>query len=113
MSEHVFDAKNKIAGRLASQVAKLLIGKDQVSFESNKVAAVKAKVINITELKFTGKKMDQKKYYRHSGYLGNLRTSNLKTVWQKDPKKVFQQIVSGMLPKNKLRSLRLKNLIIE
>lgn len=113
MSEHVFDAKNKIAGRLASNVASILIGKDKASFRANQVAAVKVIIKNIADLKFTGKKLDQKKYYRHSGYLGNLRETTLKTAWQKNPKWVFKQMVSGMLPKNKLRTIRLKNLIIE
>lgn len=113
MSEHVFNAQNKVAGRLASEVAKILIGKNQTNFKPNQTAQVKVIVTNINGLKFTGKKMEQKTYYRHSGYLGNLREIKLKTAWQKNPKQTFRQIVSGMLPKNKLRSLRLKNLIIE
>lgn len=113
MSEHLIDVKNKIAGRVAAKVASLLIGKDQASFQANQVAAVKVIIKNIADLKFTGKKLEQKKYYRHSGYLGNLRETTLKTAWQKNPKWVFKQMVSGMLPKNKLRTIRLKNLIIE
>jgi len=109
---HEIDAKNKILGRLATQIALLLRGKNEPSFDSSKFSDNKVTVFNSDKLKFTGKKFLQKKYYSHSGYLGNLKEKNLKSAMEKDSRFVLRNAVSGMLPKNRLRKKFLKNLTV-
>ncbi len=108
--KHIIDATDKILGRLATKIAILLRGKHRPDFAPNKDAGDFVVIENITELKVTGKKMEQKKYFRHSGYLGSLKEIPLKVLFKKDPAQVLKKAVFGMLPKNKLRAKMIKRL---
>lgn len=111
---HILDAKNKSLGRLASEVAVLLRGKNKASFAPYLLSALKVKVINIGAIKISEKKANQKTYRRYSGYPGGLKITPLKSVLEKKgPAYVLRKAVEGMLPKNKLRAKMIKNLIIE
>jgi len=110
---HIIDATDKILGRLAVEIAVLLRGKHKPDFAPNKDMGDIVVVKNIENLKFDEKKMEQKKYYRHSGYLGGIKEISLKDLFKKDPEKVLKKAVFGMLPKNKLRPLMIKRLKIE
>ena len=105
------NADGETLGRLATKIAIILRGKDKPSFRPNLLCGDKVVVNNIGKLKVTGKKT--KIYYRHSGYLGNLKSRTLKDLLKKNPAEVLSKAVYGMLPKNKLRKEWLKNLLIE
>ncbi len=107
---HTIDATNKVLGRLASEIAILLRGKNKPGFAPYKDIGDFVVIKNIEKLKFTGKKIDQKKYYRHSGYLGGLREIPLKKLFKEKPAEVLRKAVWGMLPKNKLRAKMIKRL---
>jgi len=98
----LIDAEGKILGRLASKISILLRGKKKpqyVDFLDNGDFVV---VINAEKVKTTGRKMDQKKYYSHSGYPGKLKEKTLKELTEKKPEEVIRKAVWGMIPKNKL-----------
>lgn len=110
---HKIDATNRVAGRLASEVARLLIGKHKATFMPNLDQGDFVEVNNTTKLVFTGKKLQRTMKHHHSGHQGGLKSQNLKTLFEKDPVKLFKQMVSRMLPKNSHRPLRLKRLIVK
>ncbi len=105
------DAKNKKLGRLASEIAKILMGKDEPDFAPNKVADVEVEVSNVDELDISSKKLEQETHERYSGYPGGRKVLSWKEVAErKGYKALLFEAVKGMLPKNKLQSKRLKNL---
>ena len=108
---HQFDAAGKIAGRLASQVAVLLMGKHKATYSPHLDLGDIVEVSNINKLKFSGKKLEQKNYYFPSGYPGGIRKVTLKKFLNEKPEKLFFLMVKRMLPNNKLRTPRLKRLI--
>lgn len=110
---HNIDAAGKIAGRLASQVAKILQGKHSVHYAANVDNGDIVEIVNIKQIKFTGNKLRDKMYYRHSQYPGNLKSESLRDMLAKDPGRTFHKIVYNMLPKNRLRAKMLKRLIIK
>lgn len=110
---HYLDAEKMSAGRLASLTANLLIGKQKPNWQPQLDIGDFVEIKNVEKLKFTGKKIKQKLYYRASGYLGGLKSEKLEDLIKKDPAKLFRKIVYNMLPKNKLRTPRLKRLIIK
>ena len=107
---HTIDATNKVLGRLASEVAQLIRGKHKVDFAPYKDIGDSVIVKNADKIRLTGKKMEKKKYFRHTGYLGGLKETPLKKVFKEDPASVLRKAVFGMLPKNKLRSKQIKRL---
>ncbi len=107
---HTIDAKGRVLGRLAVEIALLLRGKNKPDFAPNKDDGGFVIVKNVEKMGFTGKKLDQKMYYRHSGYLGSLKETPLKKLFAKDPQEVLKIAVFGMLPKNKLRAQQIKRL---
>lgn len=107
--EITIDAKNKSVGRVASEVSKLIQGKDLPEYVPNRMSDVKVSVINLSKVRFTGKKLTGKIYYRHTGYIGHLKKESLKEVFQKKPTEAFRRALRGMLPKNKFRDRWLKN----
>ena len=109
---HLFDAKEQILGRLAVQIAKLLIGKNKPYFVTNLDCGDHIVVINAAEVATTGRKLTNKIYYRHSGYPGGFRKSTLEEEMAKNPAEVIYRAVSGMLPQNKLKDKRLARLKI-
>ena len=104
------DAANKILGRLATEVAVLLRGKNETGFAANKLSGNKVIVYNTAKMVFTGKKMEDKKYHTHSGYPGGVKTIKLKDLIKKNPSEPLKRAVYNMLPKNKLRDKFIKNL---
>ena len=104
------DASGKILGRLAIEVAIILRGKNQTDFLPYKLSNNKVMVSNTAKLVVTGKKLEDKEYIRHSGYLGGIKSIKLKDVFKKNPNDAFKKAVYRMLPKNKLRDKMIKNL---
>ena len=110
---HTIDATDRVLGRLAVEIAILLRGKNRPDFAPNKDAGDIVSVKNVGKLKFTGKKMEQKIYYHHSGFLGGLKEKPLRKLFEENPSEVLRVAVFGMLPKNKLRSIMIKRLKFE
>lgn len=104
------DLNNKVLGRVATETANILRGKDKIDFCKNRISGEKVLAYNSDGLVFTGKKLQEKKYYHHSGYIGHLKTTSLKDLFKKDSRQVFKLAVKGMLPKNRLQKEWLKNL---
>jgi large subunit ribosomal protein L13 len=105
------DAENKSLGRLAVEVAVLLRGKNKPDFVPYKDVGDTVVVKNADKMKFTGNKLENKNYFRYTGYLGNLKKATLKEVLiKKGPKEVLRNAVMGMLCKNKLRAKQIKRL---
>ncbi|HLC49359.1 MAG TPA: 50S ribosomal protein L13 [Candidatus Andersenbacteria bacterium] len=109
---HVIDAKSGTLGRLATKVASLLLAKHRTDSEKHVAAPVRVIVINSDDLKVTGKKKKQKMYRRYTGYPGGLRERTLQEQMGKDSRFVIEQAVIGMLPKNRLRASRMRNLYV-
>ncbi len=109
---HKIDATDRIAGRLASEIAVLLQGKNKVNYQSNTDCGDLVEVTNVAKMKFSGKKLDTKVYYRHTGYPGGIRTTKLKDLMEKNPAEALRKTLYNMLPKNKLRAKMLKRLSI-
>lgn len=107
---HYFDAKGQILGRLSSQIARLLIGKNKVDFAPNLDGGDYVVVTNSDHVKLTGKKEFNKLYYSHSQYPGGFKTITVHEQRLKDSRRLIIHAVSKMLPKNKLRPDRLQRL---
>lgn len=103
---HLVDARGKVLGRLASQIAHLLQGKNKPTFAPYLDMGDYVVVINAKDVVVTGKKRQQKTYFRHSGYPGGLKEETFAQLIERDPAEVINRAVSGMLPKNKLRDKR-------
>ena len=99
---YVVDATDKTLGRLASEIAAVLRGKHKPMYAPNIDAGDYVIVINAEKVAVTGKKLDQKVYTHHSGYVGGLKTITLKKQLEKKPEEVLKHAVKGMLPKNAL-----------
>lgn len=111
-SWHLIDAKGETLGRMATIIARLLIGKDNPYFVRYLDCGDWVVVINAADVKVSGKKASQKLYYRHSGYPGGFKEITFEKQIERDPTKVIRHAVSGMLPKNKLRKTMLTRLRI-
>ncbi len=109
---HLFDASGQILGRLSTQIATTLIGKDKVNYVPYLDCGDNVVVVHAAKIRFTGRKLDQKKHYSHSGYPGGFKEIGLAWQMEKDPTKVIRLAVSRMLPKNKHRKPRLARLKI-
>ena len=109
---HTIDATNKVLGRLATQIAVLLRGKHKPDFVPYKDMGDFVVVKNVDKIKITGKKMEQKVYYHHSGFMGGLKETPLKKLYKEKPEEVLKKAVFGMLPNNKLRAEIIKRLKI-
>ena len=107
---YVVDANGAVLGRLASQVAHRLRGKHNPSFTPHVDTGDWVIVINAEKIVLTGRKMDQKMYYRHSGYIGNLKQMSAKELLEKKPEELVRSAVKGMLPKNRLGRRQFKKL---
>jgi len=97
---HVVDAEGKTLGRISSEIAVLLQGKHKPGYVPYLNTGDYVVVVNAEKIHVTGKKIEQKKYYRHSGYHGGLKETNLQQMLDKHPDRVIKQSVKGMLPKN-------------
>lgn len=110
--DYNIDATNKILGRLSSEVAVLLRGKNTSQFDPSKLPLHTVTVFNTDFLKVTGKKMKEKVYLRHTGFAGGQRAETLTEIMARDSRLAIRRAVMGMLPKNKLRSQIIKHLIL-
>src|SRR3984957_6396286 len=108
----VVDAKGQVLGRLATRIARLLIGKDKPSYSPHLDCGDHVVVINAESVRLTGNKIDQKIYRHHSGHPGGLKEIPIRAMLQRRPEEVVREAVLGMLPKNKLRARRAKKLRI-
>ncbi|NBI92465.1 50S ribosomal protein L13 [Lachnospiraceae bacterium] len=99
---YVVDATNMTLGRLASEVAKVLRGKNKPIFTPHMDTGDYVIIVNAAKVKVTGKKLDQKIYYRHSGYVGGMKETTLREMMAKKPERVIELAVKGMLPKGPL-----------
>lgn len=111
--KHTIDAQGIPLGRLASEVAQLLRGKNKVEFRPNQDVGDFVLVKNFSKIKITGKKMEQKKHYRYSGYPGGITEKSLGELFEEKPDQVLRRAVGGMMPRNKLTPEQLKRLEIE
>ena len=107
---HIFDASDKVLGRLATQVASLLMGKHKPIFCRHLDVGDFVVVINAEKVRVTGNKAKQKLYHRHSGYPGGLKSISLERMMQTNPARVIEHAVKGMLPHNRLEAKMMKRL---
>ena len=114
MQKYTIDATGQVPGRIATQVAVLLMGKNRTDFSKNKIPSVEIEVVSAGAMKLDRKKLKDKHYARHSGYPGGLTLETMAHVIEKKGnKEVLRRAVYGMLPKNKLRPRMMKNLKIK
>jgi large subunit ribosomal protein L13 len=104
------NAEGKTLGRLASEIASVLRGKHKPIYTPHLDCGDYVIVVNADKVRVTGRKLDQKMYYRHSGYPGGLKSISLRNQLQKHPERVLQAAVRGMLPRNRLGRKMLKKL---
>ena len=109
---YVVDASGKTLGRLSSEVAKVLRGKNKPIFTPHIDTGDYVIIVNADKVKVTGKKLDQKKYYHHSDYVGGMKETSLKEMIAKKPEKVVELAVKGMLPKGPLGREMYKKLFV-
>ena len=107
------DAKNKSLGRIATEIAIVLQGKNNPDFRPEKEGSETVEVENLKKIKINDKKFEKKIYYRHTGYPGGIKKITLKELFEKKPEEVLRKAVLGMLPKNKLQKKRIKRIIIK
>ena len=111
--DYIIDAKNKRLGRLASEIAVILQGKKSPRYDPRLPGEERVVVRNVRELTLSGRKLKNKLYYRHTGYMGHLKAERLEEILRKNPKRVLREAVRRMLPKNFLNQRRLNKLIFE
>lgn len=107
MKEYKFDLKGMSLGRGATEVAKIILGKDRVDYAPNKVADSIVYVSNVDQVNIPARKLINEKYYTHSGYLGSLKEKTLKQMFDESPEKLFLLVLKRMLPNNLLRDKRM------
>ena len=107
---HVVDASGKVLGRLASEVARLLMGKHKPIYAPHLDTGDYVIVINAVQVRVTGRKAKQKIYYRHSGYPGGLKSTSYEKMMQTHPTRVIEHAIKGMLPHNRLGAAMFKKL---
>ena len=110
---HTIDAAGRVLGRLAVEIALILRGKQKPDFVPYKDTGDFVIVKNADKIKFTGKKLENQKFYRHSGYPGGFKEISLKKLFKEKPTEVLRRAVYGMLPLNKLRDKQIKLLKFE
>lgn len=106
----VMDAKDKILGRFATEVAIALTGKDKVTYSTHMDSGDFVVVLNSEKVKVTGRKASQKVYRSHSGYPGGFRERKFSKVINEHPERILENAISGMLPDNKLKAKRMARL---
>ena len=106
----VVDAEDKTLGRLATEIASRLRGKHKAEYTPSVDMGDYIVVINAEKVAVTGKKLEDKMYHHHTGYIGNLKSMNLSTLLEKHPERVIEKAVKGMLPKNPLGRAMYKKL---
>ena len=107
---YVVDAQDQTLGRLASQIARILIGKHKPIFSPNADTGDFVIVINAEKIRVTGRKLTDKMYYRHSGYPGGIKSETLQDMLHRHPDRVIREAIKNMLPNNKLGSQMIRKL---
>lgn len=107
---YLIDLDGQILGRISTQIADILSGKKDPSYMPNIDMGGCVVAINASKIKVTGNKAMEKRYYKHSGYIGNLKTKEYAEVLRDNPTEIIKHSVSGMLAKNKLNDLRMARL---
>jgi large subunit ribosomal protein L13 len=110
---HKIDASGQAVGRLATNIANILRGKNKPEFQAHLDLGDIVEVSNVSQMKFTGKKLDQKQYHHFSGYLGGLKSKKMSDIFTSDPGNILYRAVREMLPDTRLRNDMLKRLIIK
>jgi len=109
---HLFDARDKVLGRLAGEIARILSGKHRVNYTPNIDGGDFIVVCNLEHIRVTGDKELKKEYYHYTGYPGGIKSLRYEEMKEKDVRKILRSAVRGMLPKNKLQSERMKRLFL-
>lgn len=109
---YVVDATDQILGRLSSELAKIIRGKNKTDFTPHVDCGDYVVVVNAEKIKLTGKKLTDKQYRRHTGYPGGERLTTTEELLKKNPARIIEKAVKGMLPKNRLGAAILKNLFV-
>lgn len=107
---YIIDAEGKTLGRLATLVATYLLGKHKVQFSPHLDCGDNIVIINAAKINVTGNKLEDKKYYRHSGYPGGIKETSLAELLARNPASALEKAITGMLPKNRLTDDRLRRL---
>lgn len=110
--DYAIDAADKIVGRLATEIACLLQGKNDPRFDPARAGGNRVTVHNTDRIRITGRKKTQKLYRRHTGYPGGLKEETAERLMRRDSRLVLRRAVNGMLPKNRLRASMMRNLIL-
>lgn len=111
--QHIINASDVAVGRIASQAAVILMGKNKPTYAANVDCGDVVIVENASKLKFTGIKLDDKVYRRHSMYPGGLKSMMMRDVFKKSPEYLIKKVIYNMLPKNKLRKTMMKRLLVK
>ena len=106
----IIDAEDKVVGRVATKIASILRGKNKTIYTPHVDTGDFVIVINADKMRFTGKKLENKKYYSHSGYMGGIKEITAKKLFEKKPEEIIKKAVKGMLPKNRLGRKMFKKL---
>ncbi len=109
---YVVDATDKTLGRLTTEIASILRGKNKPTFTPSEDTGDYVIVVNAAKVKVTGKKLDQKIYYHHSAYVGGMKETTLREMLEKHPERVIEHAVKGMLPKGPLGKQMYKKLYV-
>ena len=109
---HLVDAKGQVLGRMSTDIVKLLMGKHKEDYSRHMDMGDYVVLINSSKVEFTGKKLKDKTYYRHSGYPGGFKEIKLSKLMKESPSKVIELSVRRMLPDNRLRDKRMRRLKI-
>ena len=107
---YIIDAEGKTLGRLATLAATYLLGKHKVQFSPHLDCGDNIVIINASKIHVTGNKLEDKKYYRHSGYPGGIKETSLAELLARNPASALEKAITGMLPKNRLTDDRLRRL---
>ncbi len=111
--KHEINAAGRAVGRIATEVAMILRGKNKPDFSPHVDSGDFVTILNASQVKFTGKKLVQKDYYHHTLYPGGLKRTPMKKVFEEKPEEILRKAVFGMLPKNNLRNEMMKRLTIK
>ncbi len=100
---HLIDVEGKVPGRIGAKIAAILRGKNKPIFTPHIDCGDYVVVINAAKIHFTGKKLEKKKYYTHSGYMGHIRETSAGKMKNEKPEKLLKNIIAGMIPRNRLK----------
>ena len=109
---YLIDATDKVVGRISTQIANILRGKNKPTFSNHLDMGDYVIIINAEKARFTGSKEQQKEYFNHSGYMGHLKRRSFKHVQATKPERILKDAIAGMIPRNKLKKFILQKLYI-